>query len=435
MAIPSINGQEINSSNAYQFYYGICHGKYPGIDENSDQAKWCQNFLSQDQITYCQKEDSDFEKDGADKLEDHENADKNANGELENEHGASNMAGAAVSATGSGLLLAGNLPVMIKSGLKVVVTSPWLALGWGVVMNSLSILALKGVQQLDPNKEARLANEAQSETDLATIKAHTQMMQEHQDSLEADAAEYEAQQAMLLDMRSENTNTLAGMQIEMNDALTAGDKDKAAELEASMSELEAMEFDTSGMDDIKMRSTEYGNAVPEADGLGGAGKNVADFLNEGNKLNLAYVTCGIGYGIGALGSATMAVGTFAGIKFTWDMVPAIAAAVLFTAAAVMFGIATGDSFKGAGEEAKCAEAGEKYADPLNSLSSEKDKLSEKIGSTEEGFEASDGAAAETMVEVDKAAEGAVAENTGTTPGGTPVSTGSSSGSSSGSTNA
>ena len=192
--------------------------------------------------------------------------------------------------------------------------------------------------------------------------------------MEADAAEYEAQQAMLLDMRSENTNSLAAMQIEMNDALAAGDKDKAAELEASMSELEAMEFDTSGMDDIKMRSTEYGNAVPEADGLGGAGKNVADFLNEGNKLNGDYITSGIGYGFAAVGSALCAAYAFLGIKGPWDIGAAITSGALFGTAAVLFGIAALKAFDGSKEEAKCAEAGEKYADPLESLSTEKSNL-------------------------------------------------------------
>lgn len=414
--VPTINGQPINASNAYNFYYDICHDKYKdqGITKDSYEANYCKRYLSSDEVEYCETTDEQHFDAGRDELEDHEAADANANGDLENEHGVSNdimaVATGAVSAAGIGQLYA-----FFAAGKKLSALSTWGAAIVAAGAALLGGLSMWAVNNLDPNKEARLKNEAQSENDLAAIDAKSGTLQEYIASLEADGAAYQEGQAALLGMYEENSVNLATLKMDLHDAYASGDYAKASELEGQIAELEAnMEYDDSELGQYWARINDYQNAILEADGLELSGRNVSEFLCEGKQLKGDFLTCAIGYGVAAISSAICAVYGVAAIKGAWDLAPAIVATALFAGAAVMFGISSYKGFKGNSDEAKCQTAGEKYPGSLDPMHKNAATLAENIGMTLQAYSDYDNQADEVVNGADDAAEGATNVNNGTT---------------------
>ena len=427
--VPTINGQPINASNAYNFYYDICHDKYKdqGITKDSYEASYCKRYLSSDQVEYCEVTDEQHFDAGRDELEDHEAADANADGSLENEHGTSNDIGAAVSGVGGiamgvqAVMTSGGmegwaqLAQVFKSAEKLVKLSSWIAAGFGLVFAALGAMSIWAISNLDPNKEARLKNEAQSENDLAAIDAKSGLLQEHISSLDADAAAYQEGQAALLGEYEENTIALATMKIDLHDAYTSGDYARASELESQIAELEAnMDYDDSSLNTYWARMNDYQNSLIEADGLEFSGKNVSEFLCEGKQLKGDYLTCAISYAAAAISSALCAVYSALSIKFVTDVVPAGIAVGLFGAAAICFGVSSGIAFKGNSEEAKCQTAGEKYPGSLDPMHKNATKLSDKIKETLSAYGISSNQAEGIVNGANESGEGAVNVNNGTT---------------------
>lgn len=410
---------DINRGNARQIYYDICHGKYEGITKDSPEADRCCEFLSQDQIEYCEKDEGNEKVNGRDSIDrdgmkDYGKTDEN--GDVTTD-GSTNKGMTISSTVGSGLASAATgLQILAPNFIEDI-------LGCGGVIISIITLALSalcctGAFAMDSAYTERGTQAESTEANSEVIKGAKQEADDANAQIEATKNSYVDAQNEKTAACTENINTISGLEIELQDAQASGDAGRAKELEATLAELSEGP-DTSPMDEA-MDNARYAVNLGSLTGANGegtyeAGRSVGLFLQEAKPFATAGKVNGALCGLAAVGSLLCAQSQLAFVPLPWALCLKTSAMIMFGIAAAAFGVAAATYFVKGGNEAKYAECGDTTCNDSDELKTSVDTLGASVGEADGMFEESDQAAAETMVQIEDSAEASTNENNGTHP--------------------
>lgn len=400
MAIDAVPGYgEINASNAKEIYKAYRKGE---VDLSPSQRKYTESFLTKEDYDEIEYDTDIAQKDGRDQIGDAEKAD---------EHGGQ---GGNATATSAGMAAGAiGFAVLAKKANFANTASGFAALGFGAATAACAAATLIFAKMFDNGYDDRCGAKDNADGTNETIDANTAVLEDSMEAMNDDMELYQEQSDLYTETVNTNTSDVASLEIQLQEALAAGDADGAAQLQEQIKQLKGRDFGgmEEDMEETKSHIDEYINARDEATGVSDAGQTVSDFLKEGTPLGV----------VAALDAAMLAVATtlsttaiYSAIKkgiectgsgpWRWaEAACAYAGAALYVVSVALGGIATTAMATKAKGEFECGSAGgdmQGHVDELNSMIGEQEAY---VDTTNESFGATDDEAGENQ---DKATEAA-----------------------------
>lgn len=431
MGVAPVDGYgNITSGNAKEIYTKYKKGE---VNLTPAQQKYCENFLTPEEIDEVSYDTDVKNKEGKDKIGDAEKAES---------HGGQ---GGNVAATSLGNAVFGTAAAVIThQAEKWAKSDGWVALALAAATLVCATGTLVCSNAFDAGYKDRTGAKDNADDTNATIDGYANALIDTMDLMNEDMDLYQKQSEEYTLTVNTNTSQMASLQVDLAAAQAAGDTAGVERIKAQMKQIEEMDLSgqTDGMDETKGRLDEYNAANSESQGVSSAGQTVSDFLKEGtalgvmatvNAVGLAFATvwAGIAIGSGLLGSASSASRfDFAGAA------QGIAASVLFAVSTALLGTSAGKMSSKAKNEYECGSAGRDMEGHVGSLNDMIGQQAGYVESTTETFDAADEASTESQGEAKEKANKAVQTNGAlpTTPkkddedgdkdgGGSPVSAG------------
>lgn len=394
MGVAPVDGYgNITSGNAKEIYTKYKKGE---VNLSPAQQKYCENFLTPEEIDEVSYDTDVKNKEGKDKIGDAEKAES---------HGGQGGNAAATTAATIGAVLGATATECALANVT----------GFGALAGGIAVVAIAASTKLIANKfdagykDRTGACDRANDTN-ATIDGYTNALIDTMDMMNDDMDLYQQQSEEYTLTVNTNTSQMASLQVDLAAAQAAGDKAGVENIKNQMKQIEGMDLSgqTDEMDETKGRLDEYNAANSESQGVSEAGQSVSDFLKEGTGLgvmatvNAAILTvatamCGL--------ASLMAFPKL--LPFFPDKVPATMGKIMYGLAGAGFawGVA---SFSGkAKKEFECGSAGGDMEDRVGALNDMIGQQAGYVESTTETFDAADEASTESQGEAKEKANKAV----------------------------
>lgn len=292
------------------------------------------------------------------------------------------VAGGASAVAAAGLGAAGAIlgaTAEIKKDAAVGEKLPGGMLPVGIIAAAFSAQALafsfEGL--FDPNLSERESQTASAEENDQTIQSYIDQMTADMDTMTEDAATYADLSEQKVTSDVNRITQIGVLQAQIAVYESQGNTEKVAELQAQIAELTAEgEADESGkkIDELQGAMETYSGNNAEAIGVADSGTTVAEFLKDGNPMSnwakAAEVASYVGAAVmlvGVLLSAKRIGQDLAGI-FTAPFATADSSGLaLFTASALMMGVAGMKYGKIAEKEGSAGDAGDQMQEYVSNL--------------------------------------------------------------------
>ncbi len=391
MGVAPVDGYgNITSGNAKEIYTKYKKGE---VNLTPAQQKYCENFLTPEEIDEVSYDTDVKNKEGKDKIGDAKKAESH---DGQGGNAAATTAGG-VAAIGTFVTLA-----LVCDGFTQLALSG-VAIGVGIVQNIMAKLFDNGYD--DRKKSRDNANDTN-----ATIDGYTNALIDTMDMMNEDMDLYQKQSEEYTLTVNTNTSQMASLQVNLAAAQAAGDTAGVESIKNQMKQIEGMDLSgqTDEMDETKGRLDEYNAANSESQGVSSAGQTVSDFLKEGTALG---VVATVNATINAL--ATLYCGVAASgcmPKFLLDVPSSALAKVMWGVAAAFFGLSTTSWSGKANNEFECGSAGRDMEGHVGSLNDMIGQQAGYVETTTETFDAADEASTESQGEAKEKANKAVQTN-------------------------
>ena len=402
MGVAPVDGYgNITSGNAKEIYTKYKKGE---VDLTPAQQKYCENFLTPEEMDEVSYDTDVKNKEGKDKIGDAEKAES---------HGGQGANAAATSI--GGVAFATGAAVLAKTAVKQSLLSGFVALGMGAATAACAVASLLCVNAFDAGYKDRTGAKDNADSTNATIDGYTNALIDTMDMMNDDMDLYQKQSEEYTLTVNTNTSQMASLQVDLATAQAAGDKAGVESIKAQMKQIEGMDLSgqTDEMDETKGRLDEYNAANSESQGVSSAGQSVSDFLKEGTGLgvvatiNAVLLTVATVFAGLSIASASAAAAKDA-VKLNFPGAAAgIAGAVLFAVAAASLGTATYKMGAKAKNELECGSAGRDMGDHVGALNDMIEQQAGYVESTTETFDAADEASTESQAEAQEKGNKAV----------------------------
>lgn len=402
MGVAPVDGYgNITSGNAKEIYTKYKKGE---VNLSPAQQKYCENFLTPEEIDEVSYDTDVKNKEGKDKIGDAEKAES---------HGGQ---GGNVAATSLGNAVFGTAAAVIThQAEKWAKSDGWVALALAAATLVCATGTLVCSNAFDAGYKDRTGAKDNADDTNATIDGYANALIDTMDMMNEDMDAYtKLSQDYTLTVNT-NTSQLASLQVDLAAAQAAGDKAGVENIKNQMKQIEGMDLSgqTDEMDETKGRLDEYNAANSESQGVSSAGQSVSDFLKEGtalgvmatvNAVGLAFATvwAGIAIGSGLLGSASSASRfDFAGAA------QGIAASVLFAVSTALLGTSAGKMSSKAKNEFECGSSGRDMEGHVGALNDMIEQQAGYVESTTENFDSTDESSKESQAEAQEKGNKAV----------------------------
>ena len=402
MGVAPVDGYgNITSGNAKEIYTKYKKGE---VNLSPAQQKYCENFLTPEEIDEVSYDTDVKNKEGKDKIGDAEKAES---------HGGQ---GGNVAATSLGNAVFGTAAAVIThQAEKWAKSDGWVALALAAATLVCATGTLVCSNAFDAGYKDRTGAKDNADDTNATIDGYANALIDTMDMMNEDMDAYtKLSQDYTLTVNT-NTSQLASLQVDLAAAQAAGDKAGVENIKNQMKQIEGMDWSgqTDEMDETKGRLDEYNAANSESQGVSSAGQSVSDFLKEGtalgvmatvNAVGLAFATvwAGIAIGSGLLGSASSASRfDFAGAA------QGIAASVLFAVSTALLGTSAGKMSSKAKNEFECGSSGRDMEGHVGALNDMIEQQAGYVESTTENFDSTDESSKESQAEAQEKGNKAV----------------------------
>ena len=379
--------------------------------ETYEKLEPAQKHLIDRYVPQEQKDEIDYET-GANI----DNAHKDGWNQIEDADAAESHGGQAgnVTATtaGSGVAAAGFLifaPMLEKAveSTTAMSTICWTALAGGAISAAAGAAALVSAKAFDSGYDDRVKAKDNAEGTNGLIDANTSAMEDTMDLMNEDMDIYQEMNDLLTDGMNEKAAQTADLMQQLADCEDAGDKNGAKTIRERLMQMEKTDDfgeDQEALDETRENLEGYREANAEATGVSDGAKTVSGFLGEGTALGvmgaLNTLILGVTATIAAINGGTALL---SGI-LPWEKPVAIAANILFmisvpllTAGAATMGSKTVKEFE-------CGSAGGEMDEHIAQLDDMKGQQESYIEETGVNFDESDEAAQEDREEGQKAAD-------------------------------
>lgn len=402
MGVAPVDGYgNITSGNAKEIYTKYKRGE---VNLSPAQQKYCENFLTPEEIDEVSYDTDVKNKEGKDKIGDAKKAD---------EHGGQG-ANAAVTTLGNAAFGTAAV-VLTKMASSLSSKSGWTAIIYGVATLACAAGSLVCTNAFDAAYKDRTGAKDNADSTNATIDGYTNALIDTMDMMNEDMDLYQKQSEEYTLTVNTNTSQMASLQVDLAAAQAAGDTAGVERIKAQMKQIEGMDLSgqTDEMDETKGRLDEYNAANSESQGVSSAGQTVSDFLKEGTPIGV----------IGAVNALALTVAAgMAGITIAKSMIGAgkdashldfvgsslgIAASVLFTISTALLGTSATKMTNKTKNEFECGSAGRDMEGHVGSLNDMIEQQAGYVESTTETFDAADEASTESQGEAKEKANKAV----------------------------
>lgn len=393
MGVAPVDGYgNITSGNAKEIYTKYKKGE---VDLSPAQQKYCENFLTPEEIDEVSYDTDVKNKEGKDKIGDAEKAES---------HGGQGANAAATSV--GGVAFATGAAVLAKTAVKHSLLSGFVALGMGAATAACAVASLLCVNAFDAGYKDRTGACDRANDTNATIDGYANALIDTMDMMNEDMDLYQKQSEEYTLTVNTNTSQMASLQVDLAAAQAAGDKAGVENIKNQMKQIEGMDLSgqTDEMDETKGRLDEYNAANSESQGVSSAGQSVSDFLKEGTALgvvatiNAVLLTVATVFAGLSIASASVAAAKDA-VKLNFPGAAAgITGAVLFAVAAASLGTATYKMSSKAKNEFECGSAGRDMEGHVGALNDMIEQQAGYVESTTETFDAADEASTESQGE-------------------------------------
>ena len=423
MGVAPVDGYgNITSGNAKEIYTKYKKGE---VNLSPAQQKYCENFLTPEEIDEVSYDTDVKNKEGKDKIGDAEKAES---------HGGQGGNAVATTVSTIGAVL----------GAAAAACALASATGFGAMAGGIAVFAIAACTKLiaskfDAGYKDRTGACDRANDTNATIDGYTNALIDTMDMMNEDMDLYQQQSEEYTLTVNTNTSQMASLQVDLAAAQAAGDKAGVENIKNQMKQIEGMDLSgqTDEMDETKGRLDEYNAANSESQGVSSAGQTVSDFLKEGTALGVVATVNAAILTLAAARSTLAATLSFPKIApFFPDLAASTVGKIMYGLAAAGFawGVA---SFSGkAAKEYKCGSAGGDMQGHVDGLNDMIEQQAGYVESTTETFDAADESSTESQGEAKEKANKAVQTNGAlpTTPkkddedgdkdgGGSPVSAG------------
>ena len=411
MAIDPVKGYgQITQSNAKEIYTAYRKGE---VNLTAAQRNYAENFLSDEDLDDIDYEVRDIDSEAGKKNKSVKDDAKNAeshDGQGANAAATSVGVGSGASAVFVAAMGSASLLGKLKSAAEA---SCIVALVGGTMTAAAAIVTRLFVEAFDNGYDDRVSAEGNSSETNDTLDTNAASLEETMESMNEDMELYQAQSEEYSLAVNGNISDISSLEMQLSDAMAAGDKEGAKRLQEQIAQLKKNDFsgEQEGLDEIRNQLNEYQYGNEMAQGVSQAGNTVAEFLKEGTPLGAVAVAdtaiiaaAGICASV-AIKESFLAAGKAALKPFIgWGYAAAgFAGAALFAVAAKEIGASgyvMGDKAK---HEIECGSAGRDMQGHVEDLNEMIEQQSGYMETTTEAFTEADDASAESQ---DKAQEAA-----------------------------
>lgn len=390
MGVAPVDGYgNITSGNAKEIYTKYKKGE---VNLTPAQQKYCENFLTPEEIDEVSYDTDVKNKEGKDKIGDAKKAD---------EHGG--QGGNAVGTT------AANIATIVGFCALLPALEGFSTLAFSAVCLGVGLLQSIIAKAFDAGYNDRTKANDNADGTNATIDGYTNALLDTMDMMNEDMDLYQKQSEEYTLTVNTNTSQMASLQVDLAAAQAAGDKAGVESIKNQMKQIEGMDLSgqTDEMDETKGRLDEYNAANSESQGVSSAGQSVSDFLKEGTAL-------GIVAGLNAAIDTVAAIVIFSGFAATSPKLPFGIDIPACIAGKIMGGVA-GAAFMAGGavwaskakKEFECGSSGRDMEGHVGSLNDMIEQQAGYVESTTETFDAADEASTESQGEAKEKANKAV----------------------------
>ena len=403
MGVAPVDGYGIiTSGNAKEIYTKYKKGE---VDLSPAQQKYCENFLTPEEIDEVSYDTDVKNKEGKDKIGDAEKAESHGG---QGANAAATGAASAGTAVVSGLFFGKACEAMSHIAEKASDISVT-ALIYAGVSVAMSALALTSANKFDAGYKDRTGACDRANDTNATIDGYTNALIDTMDMMNDDMDLYQKQSEEYTLTVNTNTSQMASLQVDLAAAQAAGDKAGVESIKNQMKQIEGMDLSgqTDEMDETKGRLDEYNAANSESQGVSSAGQTVSDFLKEGTALGVAGTVNALALSFSAILMGICTGKSAISWKTIFDMPIAIAATALFAVATALMGTSAVKMASKAKNEFECGSAGRDMEGHVGALNDMIEQQAGYVESTTETFDAADEASTESQGEAKEKANKAV----------------------------
>lgn len=394
MGVAPVDGYgNITSGNAKEIYTKYKKGE---VNLSPAQQKYCENFLTPEEIDEVSYDTDVKNKEGKDKIGDAEKAES---------HGGQGANAAVTTAATMGAVL----------GATATACALNKATGFGAMAGGIAVVAIAASTKLiaskfDAGYKDRTGACDRANDTNATIDGYTNALIDTMDMMNEDMDLYQKQSEEYTLTVNTNTSQMASLQVDLAAAQAAGDTAGVENIKNQIKQIEEMDLSgqTDGMDETKGRLDEYNAANSESQGVSEAGQSVSDFLKEGTGLG---VMATVNAAILTVATAMCGIASLTSIPLIAPFFPDTGAAAT---GKIMYGLAGAGfawgvaSFSGkAKKEFECGSAGGDMGDRVGALNDMIEQQAGYVESTTETFDAADEASTESQGEAKEKANKAV----------------------------
>ena len=383
---------DITSSNAYQIYSDWKSGK---VELSTAQQKYTERFLTQeqkDQIEYDTGNTS-AKKTGADSID--------------SEYSTGSQTGYAAAGTAGNIV---SLLVVLKIAEKLDgfsnLAASLVAMGFSVVQWALS-------KAFDTDYDDRTnASDSKDDTN-AKLDEYSVGLGKTMDEMNKDMNAYQEGSTQMTTDINTNTSALADLQLQLADALAAGDTEGAKSLREQITQLQQADFSgqQDELDELGNKIQDYQDCNAEAMGASEKGTSVSDFLKVGAALgSVAMVNAALDLVVAAVCAFSASI-SWPKLPFAIDLSADVFSKTTKYAAASMFLAAAGMWGTKATKEFECHGSGTSIEAHVGDLNEMIDTQLGYIDTTTESFAETDEASAESQAKAQENANKAVGANT------------------------
>lgn len=394
MGVAPVDGYgNITSGNAKEIYTKYKKGE---VDLSPAQQKYCENFLTPEEIDEVSYDTDVKNKTGKDKIGDAEKAES---------HGGQG-ANVAVATAGNAAAIA-SFPLVAMMALAA---DGFTAVVLGAAAVAISAATIVFSKMFDAGYKDRTGAKDKADDTNATIDGYTNALLDTMDMMNEDMDLYQKQSDEYTLTVNTNTSQMASLQVDLAAAQAAGDTAGVENLKNQMKQIEEMDLSgqEEGLDETKGRLDEYNAANSESQGVSSAGQTVSDFLKEGTALGVVASVNAIGLTLCGAAAGAVAAGHCPKLApFFPDFGTSIAAKVMYALSAAAFGVSAATMGTKTKNEFECGSAGRDMEGHVGALNDMIGEQASYVESTTETFDATDEASQESQGEAQEKANKAV----------------------------
>lgn len=405
MGVAPVDGYgNITSGNAKEIYTKYKKGE---VNLTPAQQKYCENFLTPEEIDEVSYDTDVKNKEGKDKIGDAEKAESHG-GQGANAAATTTGSVAGMAGVTGGLMFAASASKAAKGAEKASI-NVWSAILAGAIIVASGIVCIFSAKAFDAGYKDRKDAAGKADDTNSTIDGYTNALIDTMDMMNEDMDAYtKLSQDYTLTVNT-NTSQLASLQVDLAAAQAAGDKAGVENIKNQIKQIEGMDLSgqTDEMDETKGRLDEYNAANSESQGVSSAGQSVSDFLKEGTALGVMATVNAVLLTVGAVLCGIGAAKAASAPKWLPEIPVGIAAAILYGLGAASLGAAAGIMGTKASTEYKCGSAGSDMEGHVGALNDMIEQQAGYVESTTENFDSTDESSKESQAEAQEKGNKAV----------------------------